>query len=161
MEHHIRKRSIFRIIRNVLIGSPADRIRSMLMLFIFSQKYSQTWLVRAVSRRLQGYGLFISPRAKIGAGLRMPHPVAIVIGEGVVLENDVTIFQSVTIGGRKLGDMKNGNYPNIGSGTVIFAGVVVIGKVRIGKNCVIGANSVVTSDIPDGATAVGAPAQVL
>jgi serine O-acetyltransferase len=113
------------------------------------------------SRRLQARGLFISPGANIGVGLRLPHPVAIVIGEGVEIAEDVTIFQSVTLGGRKLGDWKDGNYPSIGAGTVIFSGAVVVGKVIIGKNCVIGANSVVTRDIPDGATAVGAPARVV
>lgn len=153
--------SFLRIVKSLVVGAPSDRARAWLRLLIAAQGGGSQWAVRFVARRLQSHGLFISPKATIAAGLRLPHPFAIVIGEGVEIEEDVTIFQSVTLGGRKLGDWKDGNYPTIGSGTVIFAGAVVVGKVRIGKNCVIGANSVVTHDIPDGATAVGAPARVV
>jgi serine O-acetyltransferase len=155
------KMSIRRLVRTLLIGAPSDRARVWLWLLIGAQKRGHLWAVKMASRRLQARGLFISPGANIGVGLRLPHPVAIVIGEGVEIAEDVTIFQSVTLGGRKLGDWKVGNYPSIGAGTVIFSGAVVVGKVIIGKNCVIGANSVVTRDIPDGATAVGAPARVV
>ena len=91
----------------------------------------------------------------------MPHPTSIVIGEGVVIGENVTIYQNVTIGGRVIGDWRKGNYPTVLGNTVIFAGAVIVGKVQIGRNCVIGANSVVTTDIPDNATAVGAPARVV
>ncbi|MBQ2263749.1 MAG: serine acetyltransferase [Loktanella sp.] len=113
------------------------------------------------SRRLEKYGVFISLKASLGDNLRFPHPTSIVIGEGVYIGSDVTIYQSVTLGGRVIGDRKKGNYPTIGDGTVIFAGAVIVGKVNIGKNCVIGANSVVISDLPDNSVAVGAPARVV
>ena len=96
-----------------------------------------------------------------GRGLRLKHPVGIVIGSGVSIGEHVTIFQNVTLGGRRMGDGGGEKYPSIGDGTVIFAGAVVLGDVRIGKNCTIGANAVVLQDVPEGATAVGVPARVL
>lgn len=113
------------------------------------------------SRRLEKYGVFVSYRANIGDNLRLPHPVSIVIGDGVNIGSNVTIYQSVTLGGKVIGDWEKNNYPTIGDGTVIFAGAVVIGKVKIGSNCVIGANSVVMSDLPDNSVAVGAPARIV
>ncbi|MBK5970765.1 hypothetical protein CCR91_18875 [Thiorhodovibrio winogradskyi] len=52
-------------------------------------------------------------------------------------------------------------YPEVGRNTVIFAGAVVVGNIRVGCNCRIGANSVVLDDVPDNSTAVGAPARVI
>lgn len=102
----------------------------------------------------------LSPLAEIGNGVRFPHPSGIVIGAGVVIEDDVIIYQHVTLGSHgKPGEGKD--YPTIGSETVIYAGAVIIGGVTIGKNCIIGANSVVNKDIPDYSTAVGIPAKVI
>jgi|TARA_R100000501_G_C2630918_1_gene126647 serine O-acetyltransferase len=113
------------------------------------------------SRLLERYGLYVSKNAIIGKNVILPHPAGIVIGDGVKVGNNVTIYQSVTLGGRVKGDWKKGNYPTISDGCTLFAGVVVAGRVRIGENCVIGSNSVVLSDIPDNAVAVGAPARVV
>lgn len=119
-------------------------------------------LAQIVSRLIQRrYGVFISPHARFGEGVHFPHPTGIVIGDGVVVGDKVTIYQNVTLGGARLGDWQKGNYPEIGPGSVIFAGAVIVGKARIGANCTIGANAVVLDDIPDGATAVGAPARVI
>jgi serine O-acetyltransferase len=113
------------------------------------------------ARLLQSYGVYVSSKAKIGRSLNLPHPTAIVIGEGVIIGSNVTLYQSVTLGGRVTGDWRNGNYPEIGDGTVIFAGAVVVGKVRVGNQCVIHANPVVLSDIPNNSVAVGSPARVV
>ncbi len=116
---------------------------------------------RFLSRRLQARGLYISPLARISESVSFPHPVAIVIGDGCVVEANVRIYQNVTLGGARMGDWQAGNYPTIGAGTVIFAGAVVVGNISIGKNCIIGANSVVLSDVPDNSVSVGAPARVV
>lgn len=119
-------------------------------------------IAKIIANRLQKkHGVFISPSAQFDATLNLRHPVAIVIGDGVKLGKNVTIYQSVTIGGARIGDANAGNYPHIGDDTVIFSGAAIIGAVKIGKNCVIGANSVVTKDIPDGCIAAGAPARIL
>lgn len=102
----------------------------------------------------------ISYNAKIGANLRLPHPIGIVIGDGVVIKDNVMIFQHVTLGshGRKGHKLL---YPIIESGVKIFAGAIIIGDVTIGENAVIGANTVVNTDVPSGATAVGNPCKII
>lgn len=129
---------------------------------IFYFKGNHPKIATFLANRLQKkQGVFISPKATIDNSLTLRHPIGIVIGEGVRIAADVIIYQNVTIGGARLGDAKAGRYPTIGKGTVIFSGAAIIGNVNIGKNCTIGANSVVTTDIPDNAVAVGAPARVL
>lgn len=100
-----------------------------------------------------------SYRAEIGKRIRFPHPFCIVIGNGVIVEDDVTIFQQVTFGshGRSADSMR---YPRINSGATVYAGAKIIGGVSIGKGAIIGANSVVLQDIPENATAIGVPAKV-
>lgn len=115
-----------------------------------------------VANRIQRkFSVFISHRANLPDTVKFPHPTGIVIGDGVAVGERVTIYQNVTIGGARVGDAQNNNYPQIGDGTVIFAGAVIAGRVKIGRDCVVGANSVVLNDVPDNATVVGAPARVI
>ena len=93
-----------------------------------------TLMSRLMQRR---YGVFISPLARIGAGVNFPHPTGIVIGEGVVIGEGAVIYQNVTLGGARRGDWQNNNYPEIGAGTVVFAGAVIVGRIRIGAGCTI------------------------
>lgn len=103
------------------------------------------------------FSCYINPKAKYGKDIRFPHPVGIVIGEGCNIGNNVTIFQNVTLGAARLGEGKEGRYPNIEDDVTIFAGVVVIGNVIIGKGSTIGANSVVTSSVQPNSVIVGIP----
>lgn len=111
-----------------------------------------------VDRLAAGYGIYLSPVAAIGEDLALPHPVGIVIGDGVRIGDGVTIYQNVTIGRR---NATFPDYPVVENGSTIFAGAVVAGAVRIGRNATVGANAVVISDVPDGATVVGVPARIL
>lgn len=117
-------------------------------------RYCSLWIARRS-------GNFVSPKSSVSPSVRFPHPTGIVIGEGVVCEAGVTIFQNVTLGGARSGDQAARNYPVIENNAVVFAGAVVVGRVTIGRDAVIGANSVVLSSIPEGATAVGAPARIV
>nr|WP_286198736.1 hypothetical protein [Mesorhizobium sp. BR1-1-16] len=99
--------------------------------------------------------------AVIAPSVSFPHPTGIVIGDGVIIGERAKIYQNVTLGGARVGDQKANNYPTIGQDTVLFAGVVVVGKVTVGANCIVGANAVVLSDVPDGAVAVGSPARIV
>jgi len=85
--------------------------------------------------------------------VHMPHPYGIVIHPQAVIGHRVTVMQQVMIGGR---DRDENIAPVIGDDVTIGAGARVLGDVRIGNGATIGANAVVTRDIPPGATVVGA-----
>ena len=95
---------------------------------------------------------------KIGKGLFFPHFSGIVSRPDCVIGENVTILQGVTIGQKRGPD---DGVAVIGDNVVLSAGCKIIGKVTIGKNSVIGANAVVTKDIPEGSVAVGIPAKVI
>ena len=98
----------------------------------------------------------ISRKAKIGPGFRLIHNVGIVIGP-ITAGIDLIVFQNVTIGygGRS---KKNKRHAIIGDNVIIYAGVVIAGNHMIGDNAEIGANAVVTKDIPSNSTSIGVPA---
>jgi serine O-acetyltransferase len=101
-----------------------------------------------------------SYNAQIGLNLKLPHPLGIVIGDGVVIRDSVKIFQQVTLGshGKSGEELK---YPVIESGVKIFAGAKIIGGITIGENAIIGANAVVNIDVPPNSTAVGIPCKIV
>lgn len=90
-------------------------------------------------------GCHLGLRSSIGAGVLMPHPVGIVIGDGVEIGDNAVIYQSVTIGAASF---SKDEYPVIGENVIIYPGSVVVGRVKVGDGAVIGANSFVRSDVP-------------
>lgn len=107
------------------------------------------------------FGLEISISCRIGPGLFLPHTQGTVVGAWSIGSN-VTIFQGVTIGARSLDFNPSPlTRPIIGDGVVIGAGAKVLGAVHLHDHCLVGANSVVLQDIPDGCLAVGAPARII
>jgi serine O-acetyltransferase len=80
---------------------------------------------------------------EIGPGLRLPHPVGVVIGPGVRLGSEVMIAHNVSIGADAYG-----RGPQIGDRVAIYPGAIIIGDVRIGEGSVVGAGNFVTSDVP-------------
>lgn len=92
------------------------------------------------------YGIDIDPRARIAGGVLIYHGVGLVIGQGVEIEKRVILFQGVTLGIKRV--LKDDGFPHIESDVVIGAGAKLFGPIRIGRRTMIGANAVVTIDIP-------------
>ena len=101
----------------------------------------------------------IHPAATIGRRVFIDHGFGVVIGQTTIIEDDVLIYQGVTLGGVSLSHGKR--HPTIGNNSVIGSGAKVLGNISIGKNCKIGANSVVVKDVPCSSTAVGVPARIV
>lgn len=107
-------------------------------------------------------GIEIHPEARIGKGFFIDHGTGVVIGQTTVVEDNVTIYHGVTLGGvGRVGQVNEKRHPTLKNGAIIGAGAQVLGDITIGEHAKIGANSVVTSDIPDGMTAIGIPARVI
>lgn len=102
----------------------------------------------------------IHPEAQIGRRVFLDHAFGVVVGQTAIVEDDVLIYQGVTLGGVNLNRGEK-RHPTIKSGSVIGSGAKVLGDIIIGKNCRIGSNSVVVKPVPDDSTAVGIPARVI
>ena len=92
---------------------------------------------------------------------RFPHPLGIVIGAHVKIGSNCTIYQNVTLGASQHPDHKINpkNYPRIGNNVTIYPSSVIIGNIEIGDDSIIGANSFVNTDIPNGQIWAGSPAK--
>ena len=101
----------------------------------------------------------IHPAAVIGKRVFIDHGFGVVIGETAIVEDDVLIYQGVTLGGVSLTHGKR--HPTIRKGAVIGAGAKILGNIEIGEYAKIGANSVVVKAVPDCSTAVGIPAHII
>ena len=104
-------------------------------------------------------GIEIHPAVKIGKNLFIDHGMGIVIGETTLIGDNVTIYQGVTLGGTK--SVREKRHPTISDNVIIGAGAKILGPIKIGKNSKIGANSVVTKNIPSNATVVGVPGRII
>ncbi|CAM3206460.1 serine O-acetyltransferase [Corynebacterium hadale] len=102
-------------------------------------------------------GIEIHPGATIGRRFFIDHGMGIVIGETAEIGDGVMLYHGVTLGGQVLTQTKR--HPTIGDNVTIGAGAKVLGPVTIGANSAVGANAVVTKDIPENSIAVGIPAK--
>jgi serine O-acetyltransferase len=119
--------------------------------------YFMARLVNHLSRFLTA--IDIHPGAKIGRNFFIDHGFT-VIGESSEIGDDVTIYQNVTLGGTNPTNGEPGKrHPTISDGVIIGSGAQVLGPIVVGKGARIGANAVVTKDVPEGATMTGIPAR--
>lgn len=165
-------RSLIAYLDSVKSRDPAPRSRAEILLYpgVWSLGFHRVahalyrrklyFLARAVnhfSRFLTAND--IHPGAKIGRHLFIDHGFS-VIGETAEIGDDVTIYQNVTLGGT---DPANGiagkRHPSIGNGVIIGSGAQVLGPIDVGHRARIGANAVVTKNVPEGATMIGIPAR--
>jgi serine O-acetyltransferase len=114
-------------------------------------------LVNHLSRMLTA--IDIHPGARIGRNFFIDHGF-VVIGETAEIGDDVTIYQQVTLGGTNPTSGVGGKrHPTLEDGVIVGSGAQILGPITIGQRARIGANSVVTRDVPEGATMVGIPAR--
>ena len=109
-------------------------------------------------------GIEIHPKANIGKNLFIDHGMGVVIGETSEIGDNVTIYHMATLGG--ISPSINSNeqrnikrHPTLKDNVVVGSGAQVLGPVTVGKNAKIGANAVVTKDVPENAVMVGIPAK--
>lgn len=104
-------------------------------------------------------GIEIHPGAQIGRRLFIDHGLGVVIGETAVVGDDVTLYQGVTLGGT--GKEQGKRHPTIEDEVVIGSGAKVLGNITVGRNCRIGAGSVVLRSVPENSTIVGVPGHII
>ncbi|GGB41472.1 serine O-acetyltransferase [Oceanisphaera marina] len=119
---------------------------------------------RALATYLQNqisvvFGVDVHPAARIGKGIMFDHATGIVVGETAVIEDDVSILQSVTLGGT--GKAGGDRHPKIRQGVMIGAGAKILGNIEVGCGAKIGAGSVVLEAVPPHTTVAGVPARVV
>ena len=122
-------------------------------------------LARVISQLSRFFtGIEIHPAAEIGKNFFIDHGMGVVIGETSVIEDDVTLYHSVTLGGISpsiKSEEQRGvkRHPTLRNNVVVGSGAQGLGPVIVGKNAKIGANAVVTHDVPTDAVMVGIPAK--
>ena len=120
-------------------------------LFLAARWFSQVarWLT----------GIEIHPGAKIGRRLFIDHGMGVVIGETSIVGDDVTLYQGVTLGGT--GKEHGKRHPTLEESVVVGGGAKILGNITIGRNCRIGAGSVVLRNVPENSTVVGVPGHIV
>jgi len=120
--------------------------------------------LRFIPRFISAIGQFLTvidihPAAQIGRRVFIDHGMGVVIGETVIIGNDVLIYQQVTLGG--VSTSKGKRHPTIEDHVVIGTGAKILGNITIGSHSKVGANSVVVRNVPSNSTAIGIPAHII
>ncbi len=123
-------------------------------------KHGFCWLARLLSHLARWLtGIEIHPGATIGRRFFIDHGMGVVIGETAIIGDDCTLYHGVTLGGTTWN--KGKRHPTLKNGVVIGAGAKVLGPITLFDDARIGSNSVVVRDVPEGATVVGVPGQLI
>ena len=130
--------------------------------FQLAKFYLIARIISQLSRFLTG--IEIHPGAKIGKNLFIDHGMGVVIGETSEIGDNVTIYHMATLGGIAPSINSNNQrqvkrHPTLGDCVVVGSGAQILGPVMIGANAKVGANAVVTKDVPENAVMVGIPAK--
>jgi serine O-acetyltransferase len=110
-------------------------------------------------------GIEIHPGARIGTGLFIDHGMGVVIGETAEIGDRVTLYHGVTLGGllpsvNSAAQVGRKRHPTLSDDVIVGSGAQILGPITVGRAARVGANAVVTKDVPEGVTMVGIPARV-
>ncbi|WP_201788249.1 serine O-acetyltransferase [Basilea psittacipulmonis] len=105
------------------------------------------------------FAVDIHPAARIGSGIMIDHATGVVIGETVIMGDNISILHGVTLGGS--GKERGDRHPKIEDGVLIGANASILGNIRVGRCAKIGAGSVVVNDVAAHTTVVGVPAKTI
>jgi len=111
-------------------------------------------------------GIEIHPGARIGSRFFIDHGMGVVIGETAEIGDDVTLYHDVTLGGvapsiDSDSQREQKRHPTLEDGVIVGSGAQILGPITVGKNARVGANAVVTKDVPQGVTVVGIPGRMV
>jgi len=148
-------KSIFEVL-TCYPGLHAIWLHRIAYFFYRRKEYTTARIISHIGRFLTG--IEIHPGATIGRRFFIDHGMGVVIGETTEIGNDVLLYQGVVLGGTSLEKKKR--HPTLCDNVVVGAGAIVLGAITIGARSRIGAGSVVISDVPSDATAVGVPARL-
>ena len=163
---------LFAYVESVKARDPAARSRWEVLLYpgVLALGFHRLahWLFRGelyfLARLINHLARFLTaidihPGAVIGRNFFIDHGF-VVIGESAEIGDDVTLYQHVTLGGTNPANGVAGKrHPTIGDGVIIGSGAQILGPISVGDRARIGANAVVTKDVPEGATMIGIPAR--
>ena len=128
-------------------------------------RYNLKFIARLIMHFARVFtGIEIHPAAKIGKNFFMDHGLGVVIGETTEIGENVTIYQGVTLGGimpsiESDSQRNQKRHPTIGNNVIIGSGAQILGSITVGDYARIGANSVVSKDVPSNVTVAGVPAR--
>tara|TARA_Y100000590_G_C15236930_1_gene832256 strand:+ start:53 stop:625 length:573 start_codon:yes stop_codon:yes gene_type:complete len=128
-------------------------------------KMNLNLIARVVSQTSRFFtGIEIHPAAKIGKNLFIDHGMGVVIGETSEIGDNVTLYHAVTLGGvspsiDSVNQRSIKRHPTLKNDVVVGSGAQILGPITVGENAKVGANAVVTKDVPKDAVMVGIPAK--
>lgn len=162
-----RKIANWHLVWSMYRANPAYHVLVRYRLYCWSRhaRFHGAFLVRAMLNKILfslslRYGVEINCREPIGFGISFPHPHDIVIGREALIGERVTIFNGVTLGGRKGPNGMTG-YPTIESDCIIYPGAKILGGITLGQGAMVAANSVVLQSVPAYGVVGGIPARQL
>jgi serine O-acetyltransferase len=154
-----------KLLAKTLLGLTTNGLKYMILcrLLTYLKSNNKMTVYKILNRKLTRYkikyGIDISPETEIGEGLSIPHCGNIVLGGGTKIGKNCTMLQGTTIGSNLF--KSRYELAVIGDNVLIGSGAKIIGPIKIGHNVTIGANSVVTKDIPDDVVIAGNPAKII
>lgn len=151
---------MLRAIREAITNEAFHAVLLFRFASFFYTKKMKLFSLYYVYRLKRRYGSTMAYTANIGGGLRLPHPYGLVIGGHVKIGIMTSIGQHVTLGGNFGRSKNNRTVPELGSWVFICAGAVVAGPVVVGDDVIVGANAVVSRNVPPHAITGGNPSEV-